>query len=143
MITINETIQWVTEEYAHLIFGESEFVGDERAYEAVMTILSTLEYSKLLEDKFRSLEEALEAEKVIKCERCYHYDPENLLCHRYGLERPVLMLDQGYCSCGIDKDAMEDMLEKCRAAGGWCTPGIILSSNEVKKLLEKENKDEN
>lgn len=86
--------------------------------------------------------EALDVETVVRCERCYHYDPENLLCHRYGLEKPVLMIDQGFCSCGIDKDIMEDILEKCRAEGGWCTPGYIMSSEELRSVLIKEKSNE-
>lgn len=138
MITIEETIQWITNEYAWLLIREP--VNDEewKAYEAVNTVLATLDYSKLLTDKFGSLEEALDAEKVTRCERCYHYDPENLLCHRYGLEKPIITIDQGYCSCGIDRETMKKIFEVCRANGGWCTPGVILSSNEVRQVLDKE-----
>lgn len=142
MITIDETIKWVENKFADLIYDPCYRPRDEREYEAVMTVISTLEYSKLLTDKFGSLEEALEAEKVVHCRECYHYDPENLLCHRYGLEKPILMIDQGYCSCGIDKGVMEAILEKCRSISGWCTPGVILTSEEVKTALEKCEKED-
>lgn len=138
MINIDETIRWVEGEFADLLSDDYLYPWDLRAYEAVMTVLSTLEYSKLLTDKFGSLEDALDAEKVTRCERCYHYDPENLLCNRYGLEKPVLMIAQGYCSCGIDRETMEKIFEACRANGGWCTPGIIMTSEELKSIMDKE-----
>lgn len=92
------------------------------------------EYDRLLE-KFGTFERAMTAENVIHCGECAFYHPETLLCDRYGLEKPMLMIEQGYCSCGIDRETFDKMMEHCRANGGWCTPGVILTSDEITNLL--------
>lgn len=95
------------------------------------------EYNRIIE-KFGSFERAMAAENVVHCSECAFYDPENLLCDRYGLEKPAIMLGEGYCSCGFNRDTFNKMMEDCRARGGWCTPGVIMSADEVKRVLEKE-----
>lgn len=95
------------------------------------------EYDQLIE-KFGTFDQAMSAENVVRCADCAFYDYDNLLCQRYGLEKPVIMIDQGYCSCGIKKDIFDAMMERCRANGGWCTPGIILSADEIKRAMEEK-----
>ena len=51
-------------------------------------------------------------------------------------QKPVIMIDQGYCSCGVDREVMNDILERCRANGGWCTPGVIITADEMRRMME-------
>lgn len=110
MITLDETIQWVTEEYSHLIFGSQLYVGDEKAYEAVMTILSTLDYAKLLEEKFGSLEAALDAEKVTRCRECVAYKTEEFICSGILGDENKVMLPDDHCSRALTKEQYETLM---------------------------------
>lgn len=135
-MTIDEVLTRLYEHFSFL--REDRPLTPEEYYleNAALTMFAILDYAKLLIDKFGSIEEALDAEKVTRCDDCYHYDMENLQCNRYGLEKPVLMINQGYCSCGINREVMNDMLERCRANGGWCTPGVIVTADEMKHMME-------
>lgn len=33
---------------------------------------------------------------------------------------------------------MNSILEHCRTIGGWCTPGVILTADELKGIFDKE-----
>ena len=82
MINIDETIQWFKGEFADLLSDDFLNPWDLRTYEAVMTVLSTLDYAQLLTDKFGSLEQALEAEKVTHCWECGIWNPDKQICNK-------------------------------------------------------------
>lgn len=50
--------------------------------EAVMTMFAILDYAQLLTDKFGSLEQALEAEKVVHCKDCGIWNSEKEICNK-------------------------------------------------------------
>lgn len=137
LMTLEEVKQRLEEHFRYLGDGRALTPDEYLLEQASLTMFAILDYAQKLINKFGSLEAALDAEKVTRCDKCYYYDPENLLCNRYGLERPILMIDQGYCSCGVDREVMNEMLEKCRANGGWCTPGVIITADEMKRVMER------
>ena len=97
--------------------------------EAVRLAYDAIEKYDQILNRFGTFDRAMSAELVVHCDKCAYYDPYNILCHRYGLEKPIIMIDQGYCSCGIDKDVFNAMMEHCRANEGWCTPGLIITKD--------------
>lgn len=121
MITIDETIRFIENEYAWILVREPANAEECKIYEAVMTVLSTLEYSKLLTDKFGSLEEALEAEKVVHCKDCGIWKPDETyetssellgICNKPGSDARYRCATE-YCCDGLyykiaDKFLKED-----------------------------------
>lgn len=117
MITIDETIQFIEKEYAWILIREPANAEECKIYEAVMTVLSTLEYSKLLTDKFGSLEEALEAEKVVHCCECGIWKPDKTQGDIIGIcnkpcEPARYRCATDYCCDGLYYKIADKLFEK-------------------------------
>lgn len=110
--------------------------------EAVLIMYNILNKYASIIQKFGSFDKVMAAETVVHCGECYFFDPDKSLCRWDFAVEPFVNIREGYCNRGVPKVEFEAMLERCRASGGWCTPGVILSADEVKSLLgNKENCD--
>lgn len=134
MVTFDDVIRWVDGEFVDVVSSGSIRPGDLRAYECVMTILSTLDYAKLLTDKFGSLEEAMEAEKVVHCRDCGIWNSEKEICNK-PCESMKWRRPNDYCSDGrlYERKFVE------RVADAFSKVGTVnpISPAELRAALER------
>lgn len=137
MVTIDEVIKFVEKEYEYFLSLEHSTHEEIRDYEAVMTILSTLEYSKLLTDKFGSLEEALEAEKVTHCWECAMWKPERGICNK-PYESMRGRCPHEYCSDGrYYRKSDEDIMKRLAEYSDLFAREYILPAETIKAAIER------
>lgn len=138
MISIDETIRFIEKEYAWILIREPANAEECKIYEAVMTVLSTLEYSKLLTDKFGSLEEALDAEKVVHCCECGIWNSEKEICNK-PCESMKWRRANDYCSDGRLYE--RKFVERLAEIADKFPREYILSANEIKTALDGVKED--
>lgn len=142
MVTIDEVIKFVEKEYAWILIREPANDDECTIYEAVTTVLSTLEYSKLLTDKFGSFEEALNAEKVTHCWECAMWNPEKGICNKPYESMRARCPDE-YCSDGrYYRKPDEEIMKRLAENADLFAREYIMSAEEIKAALERNKEKE-
>ena len=132
MVTIDDVIRFVEKEYAWILIREPANDKECKVYESVMTILSTLDYAQLLEDKFGSLEQALDAEAVVHCKECVRWKSDKQYCDRPCMGK-MFCPPEYYCGAGLTREWVERAVDRVNEIGNVNS----ISPAELKAALER------
>lgn len=98
--------------FAHFsAFVDEDDITQWYLQDAANTMFYVLDVAMLLEDKFGSLEQALDAEIVTHCRECVAYKTEEFTCLGILGDENKVMLPDDHCSRALTKEQYEKLLQ--------------------------------
>ena len=106
-MTLNEVTNILEGHFKYVLKNDSplKFGGDDELHDAVLTTFSVLDYAKVLEDRFGSLEAACDAEKVVHCWECIYWHSDRSYCERPRMGK-MWCPPEYYCGAGMTRSTL-------------------------------------